>query len=205
MVRLMFGIQWLLCSCALSMAISVAAQVYKIASNKAFDSVIHKHDYVVVFVYSEEKGTRVDTIEKTCSRLKDKLDYKITDLACIKVNIKNDDALIKKYGLHSIPAVFLLKKGTIPEFHNDRAVLYGYPTRLEVVDLIDQWFGNDIKRIVEIERERAAYENERINTTWTVFYGSPVMQFGYWDWPQYRPGYIGFHGGWGIGALHHRH
>jgi len=146
-------------------------------------------------------------IDEMFERLSAKADYTDARLAFLKVNKKNAFTITQDFALSQLPAFFILKKGRLVGSDSKRAILYGYPTRLELTNFIDEWIGSEIDSIVQAERDRREREQERSASNVSINYGIG-LGWGpgyYWDWPYYRPGY--YYGGWGYrgGWGHHHH
>lgn len=201
----------LLCVCLSALGITgfCAAGMHSIKSLNAFERSIGRYDYVVVFVYDQKKGddlTSLKRIDDMFERLSDKSDYADARVVFLKVHKKNVIDIEQDYALSELPAFFILKKGRLLGNDSSRAVLYGYPTRLELSNFIDEWIGSEIDVLVQAEKDRREREQDRQSSNVSINYGIGFGWGGpsyYWDWPYYRPGY---YGGWGYhGHRHHGH
>jgi hypothetical protein len=191
---------WLLGLSILGVTSFCIAGIRTIKSLNSFEHSIDRNDYIVVFVYEQKKDNLgFKRIDEMFERLSHKADYVDAQVTFLKINKKNIATIMKDYVLSELPAFFILKKGRLIGSDSSRAVLYGYPTRLELTSFIDEWIGSEIDSIVQAEKDRRQHEEERdqsrsnVSVNYDVGLGySPDY---YWDWPYYRPGY--YYGGWG--------
>ena len=79
----------------------------KIVNEKEFDEII-KSGLTLVDFYADWCGPC-----KMLSPILEELDNEYSDITFIKVNCDNDIAVADRYGILSIPAVFLLKDGQV--------------------------------------------------------------------------------------------
>jgi len=199
----------------MSLASFCAATIHKVKSLSNFEHILNNSNYAIVFIYQDSKGDtkhEQQRIDEMFDRLSRKADYVNAHVEFIKINHKNISTIVDDYALTGLPAFVILKKGKIVGSEKERAVLYDYPIRGQLIDFIDQWIGDDIEAEIEAEQSRREREEERSSRDVSISYTiDPYWGYSgyYWDWPYYRPGFyggFGYHHGWhgGHGGGHRR-